>query len=646
MGVDLIVEKCDIHSVQLVLKGTTSMNITQLHISDSEIGSSIKVYDGKAVLKNCTFLPESIPDNDVILLALNSTVIVKSSHFGNIHGKSFLKVTSGKVQISDVKFENCLSAWAAILVLVESFINVTNCKFTKTGGTSLELTDRSAGLVSNSTFENNRNVSATVHQMNSIFVAKSSLEVKTSRFYNNTISVGSTIFFQHGIGLLEDSYFINNTNGFSGAAVYTNNSQISFHRCNFIHNKGGALRHDHNPQVTISRCFFVNNSAPYGGAVRFASKREQTNTKPDKVKNQEAIIRNIVLEEHIILKSGANIFNCTFTNNRAENGGAIYSEHVSLVLKNNNFVNNSAVSQENTHRGRGGAIFHNSTFCHNHASIVDGEIKMLSECQTNIQESSFVNNTASRTGGAMYVSDSNIIKSQSRTERNISNCRFTGNTAENGGAIVAGNVSLVLDKTRFENNSALNKMNTKRGIHGLGGAVILLSVNRNDSFKISDSCFMLNQASKAGGAIFTGSQTKIYGSVFVENKAVEAGGAAYLQSIANIINFSSRTVTDIWNCTFVGNIAGQGGAIFARNMSLVLNTNRFEKNSASHHTPRHKVIGGAVLIVSNNRNDKAQISDSHFVRNSASNQGGAIASLSETNIQQCTFIGNNVVLLG
>ena len=159
------------------------------------------------------------------------------------------------------------------------------------------------------------------------------------------------------------------------------------------------------------------------------------------------------------------IENCTFRNNTAREGGALwFSNSVNVTISNSNFESNSAV--KGTYLGGyGGAIFcedyckvwiSNSNFIGNKADHRGGAIYSDYGTHLDISNSNFDSNSISSAGhgGAMFVEDRN---SQSDgTYVYLSNCVFTNNIAtQYGGAVIWFNgVTPNIKSTVFDSNIA------------------------------------------------------------------------------------------------------------------------------------------------------------------------------------------------
>ncbi|MBO7209769.1 MAG: hypothetical protein J6V44_01995 [Methanobrevibacter sp.] len=137
--------------------------------------------------------------------------------------------------------------------------------------------------------------------------------------------------------------------------------------------------------------------------------------------------------------------NCSFYNNSARYGGAIYSSSSTLKITNCRFFNNSA--------SIGGAIYAygnnleitNCEFIDNNASI-GGALTLLNS-SSKITNLTGINNNASNDGGVIYQMYGNLTVSKSN---------FLSNHARNGAGIsVVGTKTLSITNNTFINNSAM-----------------------------------------------------------------------------------------------------------------------------------------------------------------------------------------------
>jgi predicted outer membrane repeat protein len=212
----------------------------------------------------------------------------------------------------------------------------------------------------------------------------------TTTFSQMTITANSTagsVITNGGTQLTIDQSTISNNDSGNSLGVIANNSKLIITDSTFTGNtgtsRGGAIYSDTNKTLTISRSTFANNKAPDGGA--------------------------------IFSFGTTTITDSTFTNNSAvATGGAIVNENpATLVISQSTLVGNTAGDS-------GGAIFggDNST--------------------TRISQSTLIGNTANLGGGLFLISS---------TTNDIGNSLIVGNTGgeiggmgtytDNGGNLLA-----------------------------------------------------------------------------------------------------------------------------------------------------------------------------------------------------------------
>ena len=202
-----------------------------------------------------------------------------------------------------------------------------------------------------------------------------------------------------------------------------------------------------------------------------------------------------------------NLKNCSFINNNASYGGAIYMKYGDLTIDNCSFINNTA-------QYYGGAIS---------CDRVNLEIN-----NTVFEDSTALTNA----GGAIYVTNS---------MSNIENINVTESTALMGGAIASLNSTLTLSNSNFKRN----KVNLK------GGAIYVAYGQIG-----IDECMFVNNTALFGGALFVDHMGLLYvdeyslvqandtqdshvHSSFINNSAV-LGGAIY--SYKNDVDYDDSNV--------------------------------------------------------------------------------------------------------
>ena len=181
---------------------------------------------------------------------------------------------------------------------------------------------------------------------------------------------------------------------------------------------------------------------------------------------------------------------------------------------------------------------HGITFRNGNSTTHGGAI--YSSGAMTITNSVFSGNSAVERGGAIYL----IASYRS----NIRDTTFSGNSADQGGAIYTFGPMSVIDST-FSGNSAVDN----------GGAIYV-----DDEVEVVNSTFSGNSALSAGGAFFTraGSITTLTNSTISGNSATQSGGATY--------NFGSISVR---NSIISDNNAAQGANCYLTGATFNANSN-------------------------------------------------------------------------
>ena len=231
--------------------------------------------------------------------------------------------------------------------------------------------------------------------------------------------------------------------------------------------------------------------------------------------------------------------NCVFRDNTAAEGGAIAGlgvpptpDLLTLDCRDCLFEDNHATSS-------GGAV------C---LSMIGGELKL--------RKSTFTGNTAVGGGACWYYDD---------TYGSVSDCWFTGNTADSAGGAVYGSVEnyVGFDLCRFIGNQAVQ-----------GGAMCFATGAgklRREQGRRGRSSFEQNQLAKGGGPTAYESIDECF---FQRNIATQQGGAVYVGMLA-------APVFD--KCYFDGNSAIEGGAIYCcRDAYPTVTSSTLRNNSATY----------------------------------------------------------------
>ena len=227
----------------------------------------------------------------------------------------------------------------------------------------------------------------------------------------------------------------------------------------------------------------------------------------------------------------------------------------------------------------------------------------------------------------------------------VTNCSFTNNTADLGGAIHAtgeNNQVSISRSTFFSNESPF------LAYAGSGGALYFSSVH---SVTVSRCSFISNRASDAGsryplsgggGAIYTSDTAilTIYGCKFRNNVAkTQAGGAVFIKNIQDSVCISKST--------FRGNTAyTSGGAVYLETnsvCSVTVDQSTFFRNNLTriyeyHIFPRYYADNGSALYVLVAEGSSVVINQSEFLDNTKGSFPTVIQPIYIGGTENITFI--------
>lgn len=253
---------------------------------------------------------------------------------------------------------------------------------------------------------------------------------------------------------------------------------------------------------------------------------------------------------HSMGKNIITVENCTFMNNVAEKGAALFI-YGDLFVKDCLFVNNTATVY-------GGAI------------VKDGDGNFF------IENSKFINNSAFTYSGAVDC------RGYSEVIQVFKNITFEGNTATCAGALYTSGKNVTFIDCLFNSNKAIDK---DSGYSPLGGAVYVHN-----------------------------GQTTFLNTNFTNNYAEGTGGALQLEnSVSSVVDSTGRHITIHWgvleNCLIENNVAlGDGGAIYTgETFRTHINiTNSLIKNNTAANGALFVNLYGFYTIINvtaeNNRN--------------------------------------------
>ncbi len=272
----------------------------------------------------------------------------------------------------------------------------------------------------------------------------------------------------------------------------------------------------------------------------------------------------------------------------------------------------------------------------------------------NINNSNFLNNKATRSGGVINARGGNITINNSKFINTTVNATLdNGNYDILGGAIYTKDTAVTISNTNISDNSIINSIKSS---FGAGLAIIGGTLNINNSHITNNIIDATSGVLKGAGLYVDGSninsftENDISNNTFKSNTSpFRSGGGIYLEK---------ETTGILKNSTFKDNSSYEGGGVYNLSSSLSFENDEFTNNIASNN-------GGAIyndnvsttVINSNFLNNKAinggaiynekssiQVSNTTFKNNTASSNGGGIYlkdNFSNIEFKEDTFTSNN-----
>jgi predicted outer membrane repeat protein len=390
----------------------------------------------------------------------------------------------------------------------------------------------------------------------------------------------------------------------AGCAVFiSQDASPSFENMIFQNNvasvQGGAIYGSLMQYLSLLDCRLVNNSAQTGGAIylTFAT---------TVVIQSSNILQNTASQVAGVFIGGSNsisIDTCIFDSNIASsNYGALRVESSTLfTMINTNLTRNTSPLD-----GSGGISLFQTTFQikssrFEHNIGYNGSSIYAYQCVVGlniIESSSFANNNATNSGGAMYLLQSPVYVNSSIFTNNkalmslggavYTNSLFKSDysiwmnqfAAKSGGSLFMDGIStsmLILFYNQFYNCTA----------YDTGGSIAIIG---SSSFILNDTIFSFNIGINNGGAIYSSGKASIiiYRTIFNSNQSPGqpySALAATLTGLGGGIAHSSTGKIIIVQSEFYNNVAGtSGGAICILSGSYNLQSLIIEYNFALRGT--------------------------------------------------------------
>ena len=487
-----------------------------------------------------------------------------------------------------------------------------------------------------------------------LFIKNSTISNNLKNYKNGDYVVGAVTSLGKTI-ISQNSYFVNNSGRWGGAITTSGSSlpgkkvnELSISDSTFSKNGGlyGAGIFIQGSKFSITSCVFDSNTASGKG-----------NMTPND--NNGAAIEVTNTDKAIT----GTIYKSTFTNNKAQYGGAIDICAGTIKITNSKFINNSADVEGgaidiNTLNGNPKVTISGSKFINNSAPL-GGAILNIKDLT--VKGSTFINNTPNTIFN--WVGDGGNLNLNIRTFTDLQNAigLVTGTLTLNQ------NVAMTAKEAAdFTNGITINKDITIDGkghtidaknlgrIFSIGeGFTVTLTnatlingkateggaIYNDGSLTLSDVKLSDNAADSYGGAVFNNGELVVSDSVFDSNDIVNRGSASVDYGGAAIYNWKEGTLK-VTNSNFTNNIKNYKngdnlvGAITTIGNATVVGSN-FVNNSGRW--------GGAISATGaelRKNSSTLTVSNTIFKDNSALYAGAVYIWGSNYNIADCVFDNN------
>ena len=449
-----------------------------------------------------------------------STIMIEDSEFCNTYDGRGLDSSNSNITIGGTKFKGQEHSGSAI-ELAKTRAEIINSTFVSNRG-SCDLYDPNYGCYGRSYG------GAILATDNTV------IDISLSTFEYNTADFGGAIYAQqHSIINMNRNVFSHNTatQVGGGAVLCSHSSNITVETSKFFDNSaslgGGAMTYD--SIVIFEASKFHYNSADIGGVVYSI--------------NSSIIIRASEFHDNRVngsggvlasAKSAIKIETSTFYDNNAATGG---------VLETIDFVDTAGHNGSTMGPFLSSAIIIEASEFHDNTAILHGGVMQSSNTTISISNSNFTENCSPR-GALIFAIDGSkiyyknlLIDNNSANEYGVlyildsefqeypdsENFAFSNNL----GSLVAFNSNITfVSYAIFVNNHPQKTINTSDDFHG--GAITLYHSN----IFFNGECILECNHAENGGAIYS-IESKLYvnGNVTIKhNKVSRSGGGVYLST--------------------------------------------------------------------------------------------------------------------
>lgn len=516
------------------------------------------------------------------LILLLIFFIVPTVIFANEDVSSEINYNGTNLEIDDVNIiEDINSEGNAIYISQDGdnnndgSYNNPKSTFDESNGAIIAASDNNIHkiILKNGTYRFNEiNINNDNYKGNNLIIEGSGSTIINGSFISNLFNIGDKNLMSPAINItFKNIDFTGSNSDVPAISVY--HSYLNIINCSFYNNigiAGSCIENCYNSTTTVFKSNFYNNGNNISlGAIILAS--------------------NGYYNDNFVLNNTVHIDCCKFSNNKAQYGSAIYSLLDSsvnniLMVDNSNFTDNCAVleagsigilgsfSKKNVD-AKAVTTVKNSLFKNNKAET-GSAIYAIGVCELSINDSIFSDNCATGNLSPDLTVGAGGALSLRYGSTKINNSTFINNSASKGGAIynVDGN-DIVIRDSKFLKNNAI-----------MGGAVYLNNDRDYNKFCLFDNLTFNSNKGTYGESLFLNDLNKgnnatdlffnITNSKFTNNNIYNIGNLGLVNdslvnsntynggviNINNILTKNSEIIT-VYSCmcNIISNVSGHYG---------------------------------------------------------------------------------------
>ena len=610
-------------------QGTLTIAQTSFTNNTATFGGVMWAKQATVRCHNATFFNDSADTDGGVFYTNQTDVMITKTYFiynRAVNNGGIMCTNGGTTNIIDSCFNrNTAGNTGGVLRLDSGDINISKSNFTsnsvdKGGNGGVLCAHQGTLIIAQTSFTSNKANFGGV-----MWVQQTTVKCQYVTLFDNSADTdGGVLYAERTSTIISGATVSHNTAANNGGVMYIHSGSniITENKSKFFNNTAneGGVVYLRNASLTDLGCMYINNMAKSNGGAITLNEGEIKVIEGNFVNNTAGNNGGVLYTPIYWYKHNVTLERSVFHNNKAVSGGVIaMSANDFLTLTENIFSYNNA--------NRGGAIhllientlnLDHCNFTHNSANVDGGVIYSEYQNSVMINDGNFRFNKADGNGGVFCL----LIQTELTIMGSDYGCTFVGNQAQSGGVTYASEseVAVHSQTLQMDNNTARDN----------GGAVYLSKAN----LKIfGGNCTFVGNIANSGGTMYASESEVAVNSQTLQinnSTAIDNGGAVCLSG-TNLKILSS-------NNTFMGNQAKFGGAIYASESNILMETSTLTKvkaNSAQNS-------GGGLYITSSELNFKVGVEGSYITGNSANKMGGGLhAANTSIIVEGSVHIANN-----